>query len=176
MAGAVQVAISLLLLSFVRTAAPVLNLLPAKPLSLQCVALTYVDLRRCSSSGISLTWVDEAGVAIQEDTYHQINRRSLCNTTLTVSFQEPGTRRLRCQVAVDGEVQAAAELLVRSPVLRGKGRGLYIELEPEPQDSNQDVIGAAVGVAGCVVLTAVIALFFVNRRRRKFSWTYRTVH
>lgn len=99
------------------SATPVLNLLPGKPLSLQCVALTYADRRRCGSSGISLTWVDEASVEIQEDTYHQINRQSFCNNTLTVSFHKPGIRRLRCQVTVDGEVQTGAEMWVRSPGL-----------------------------------------------------------
>lgn len=32
-------------------------------------------------------------------------------------------------------------------------------------DNNQDMIGAAVGVVGCAVLTAVIAAFVINKRR-----------
>lgn len=30
---------------------------------------------------------------------------------------------------------------------------------------NQDLIGAAVGVVGCLVLVALVAVFIVNRRR-----------
>ncbi|XP_022593597.1 uncharacterized protein LOC111216370 [Seriola dumerili] len=149
--------------------APVLNLLPAKTVSLQCVALTYVDRGRCSRRRIRLTWVDEAGVEIQEDSYHQINQPSPCDITLTVAFQEPGIRKFRCQATIDEQVQTSAELWVRAPALRGKGKGFIPEPELEPQGGNQDVTGAAVGVVGCVVLTAVIAVFVVNTRRRRNS-------
>ncbi|XP_071333658.1 uncharacterized protein [Trachinotus anak] len=146
--------------------APVLNLMPAKTVSLQCISLTYVDGGHCPQKRISLTWVDEAGFEIQEDSYHQIYQPSPCDITLTVTFQSPGNRKFRCQATVDRQVQTSAELWVRAPALRGKGRGLTIELEPEPKGGNQDMIGAAVGVVGCAVLTAVVAVFVVNRRRR----------
>ncbi|XP_069371326.1 uncharacterized protein [Paralichthys olivaceus] len=48
---------------------------------------------------------------------------------------------------------------------KGKGRVLVIDPGPEIQGRNQDMIGAAVGVAGCVVLSAAVAVFVLNRRR-----------
>ncbi|XP_029352971.1 uncharacterized protein LOC115038242 [Echeneis naucrates] len=144
--------------------APVLNLLPAKTVSLQCVALTYLDKGLCRR--VSLAWVDEDGVRIQEDAYHLIHRPSPCAITLTVTFQSPGNRTLRCQATVNEQIKTSAEFRLRAPALRGKGKGLTIDLEHNHQGGNLGKNWAAVGVVGCIVLTAVIAVIVVKRRRK----------
>ncbi|XP_040920695.1 uncharacterized protein LOC121199814 [Toxotes jaculatrix] len=152
------------------SAAPVLNFMPARTVSLQCAFLTYVEYGHCYTSfqqSLSLKWVDEAGSEIQEDSQHHINQRSPCDITLTVSLQSPANKTYRCQATVDEQVQTSTELQVRAPALNGKGRGIFIELEPEYQGGNRDMIGAAVGVVGCMVLIAAVAGFVVNRRRRR---------
>ncbi|KAF0023273.1 hypothetical protein F2P81_023903 [Scophthalmus maximus] len=149
-------------------AAPVLNLLPAKTVSLQCVFLTFVDQRHCYTvkrQWVRLTWVDVSGAKIQEDSQHQIIERSSCDITLTVKHQRPENKKFRCQARVADQVLTSVEFRVRAPALKGKGRGIAVDLEPEGQGRNQDTVGAAVGVVGCVVVTAVAAVFVLNRRR-----------
>ncbi|XP_051264648.1 uncharacterized protein LOC127368167 isoform X2 [Dicentrarchus labrax] len=111
---------------------PDLNLMPGKTLSLQCVLLTYIEQRHCHTQlqQVSLAWVDESGAEIQENSQHQIKQKSLCDVTLTVTFQSPEDKKFRCQATVDEQVQTSAELWVRVP---GRGRGFIIELEPENQ-------------------------------------------
>ncbi|XP_033504992.1 uncharacterized protein LOC117271027 [Epinephelus lanceolatus] len=149
------------------TAMPELNLMPGKTVSLQCILLSYVEDGQCQTPlhQVSLTWVDEAGTEIQENSQHQIRKDSSCAVTLTVTLKSPKNKKFRCQATVDDEVQTSVELRVRVPALKGRGRGLFIELEPEDQGGNQDTIGVAVGVVGCLVLTVLVALFAVNRRR-----------
>ncbi|GLD59692.1 uncharacterized protein AKAME5_001167300 [Lates japonicus] len=175
MVGTVHIVMRLLLLSFIRTAystAPMLNLMPAKTVSLQCVSLTSVERRHCETNlqqQISLMWVDQAGAKVQEDSQHRIIQQSPCDKTLIVTFQSPEDKKFRCQATVGEEVQTSVEVLLRAPDLKGKGRGILIEPEPEPQGGKQDTVGAAVGVVGCLVLTVVVAVFVVNRRRRTNS-------
>ncbi|XP_074471308.1 uncharacterized protein LOC141755894 isoform X2 [Sebastes fasciatus] len=123
-----------------------LNLMSGKTLSLQCILLTYVEAGHFYTDDlhqVRLAWVDEAGTEIQQDSQHQIKQESLCDVTLTVSLQSPDNRKFRCQATVGEQVQTSVEF----------------------PGGNQDVIGAAVGVVGCVALTALVALFVVNRRR-----------
>ncbi|XP_034435821.1 uncharacterized protein LOC117758334 isoform X1 [Hippoglossus hippoglossus] len=143
-----------------------LKLLPGKTVSLQCVLLSFMENRHCLTNReqeISLTWVDEANAEIQGDGQHRITQWSPCDVTLTVAFQSPERVKFRCQATVNGRVLTSVELWVRAAAPKGKGRGLVIE--PENQGRNQDTIGAAVGVAGCVVLAAAVAVFVLNRRR-----------
>ncbi|XP_038582732.1 uncharacterized protein LOC119908885 [Micropterus salmoides] len=146
---------------------PELNLMPGKTVSLQCILLTYVKQGHCDTQlpQVSLTWVDESGTEIQEDSQHHIKYKSSCDITLTVNLQSPKNKKFRCQATVDEQVQTSVEMHVRDPALKGKGRGLIIELEPEKQAGNQSMISAVVGVVGCVALTALVAVFLVNRRR-----------
>ncbi|XP_076612887.1 uncharacterized protein LOC143336547 [Chaetodon auriga] len=147
---------------------PEVNVMPGKMVSLQCILLTYVELGHCNKQlqQVSLTWVDEAGAEIQEDSQHQIKRESACDVTLTITFQSPENKKFRCQATVDGQVQTSVELRVRVPALKGRGRGFVIEPEPENQGGNHDAVAVAVGVVGCVVLTALVAAFAVKNRRR----------
>ncbi|XP_062266765.1 uncharacterized protein LOC133973129 [Platichthys flesus] len=148
--------------------APELKLLPGKTVSLQCVLLSFLENAHCLNGLdqlISLTWVDEADAEIQDDAQHQITHRPHCDVTLTVAFQSPKSLKFRCRATVNGRVQTSEELLVRAPAPKGKGRGLVIDLDSETQGSNHDTIGAAVGVAGFVVLAVVVAVFVLNRRR-----------
>ncbi|XP_019947123.2 uncharacterized protein [Paralichthys olivaceus] len=148
--------------------APELKLLPNKTVSLQCVLLSFVENAHCLNNrqqGISLKWVDGAGAEIQTDAQHQITQWSCCDITLTVAFRSPESLKFRCQATVLERVQTSVELLVTAPAPKGKGRVLVIDPGPEIQGRNQDMIGAAVGVAGCVVLSAAVAVFVLNRRR-----------
>ncbi|XP_028295788.1 uncharacterized protein LOC114457866 [Gouania willdenowi] len=146
--------------------APVLKLTPEKPVALQCVFLKYVKYKHCYhlSQKVRLTWVDESGAQIEEDPQHQIQHQSPCAVTLHMALKSPQTRTVRCQMTVGDIVQTSVQLLVRLPERKGK----RILFEPEHQEHNQqDVIGAAVGVVGCVVLTAMVAAFVVNKRRAR---------
>lgn len=89
--------------------------MPGKTLSLECILLTYVKWQRCNSRRhrVSLTWVDEDGAEITEDSNHQITRDSSCDTTLTVTFQSHGNKKFSCLATVDEQVQKSAELWVR---------------------------------------------------------------
>ncbi|XP_070844167.1 uncharacterized protein, partial [Chaetodon trifascialis] len=113
-----------------------LNVMPGKTVSLQCILLSYVELGHCNAQPqqVSLTWVDEAGAGIQEDSQHQIKRESACDVTLTITFPSPDNKKFRCQAIVDGQVQTSVELWVRVPALKGRGRGFIVELEPEPEN------------------------------------------
>lgn len=86
-----------------------------KTLSLECILLAYVKLGRCSKrlQRVSLTWVDEDGAEILEDSNHQITQESSCDTTLTVTFQNPGNKKFSCQATVDNQVRTSVELGVR---------------------------------------------------------------
>lgn len=98
------------------SAAPELNLMPGKTVSLQCILLTYVERGHCNTQlqQVSLTWVDEAGTEIQEDAQHQIKQESSCDVTLTITFQRPENRKFRCQATVDEQVWMSVELWVRA--------------------------------------------------------------
>lgn len=93
--------------------------MPGKPVSLQCVLLAYLKLGNCGAQRqhVSLTWVDEAGVEVQEDSQHQIERESSCDVTVTVTFQSPGLRKFRCRATVGEQVQTSVELSLRVPGL-----------------------------------------------------------
>ncbi|KAG8011191.1 hypothetical protein GBF38_005878, partial [Nibea albiflora] len=130
---------------------PELKLIPGKSVSLQCILLGYLELKDCDAllQPGNLMWVDEAGAKIEEDPQHQITLRSPCDITLTVAYQSPVNKKFHCQVTVDEQVHTSVEFRVR--VL----------------DGNQNVVGAAVGVVGCVVSTALVAAFVVNKRRTR---------
>ncbi|KAM3603258.1 uncharacterized protein V6R79_019486 [Siganus canaliculatus] len=140
-------------------------------MSLQCVLLSYVEQGRCNVrlQQLSLTWLNEAGAAIEDDSEHQIKQESPCDVTLTVTFQNPTNKKFRCQATVNGRVQTSTELRVRVPDFKGRGRGLIIEGETETEEDhggNRGVVGTAVAVVGCVALTAIVAVFVVKRRTR----------
>lgn len=101
------------------SATPELNLMPGKTVSLQCILLAYVKQGHCSAQlqQVSLTWVDEAGAEIREDSHHRIIKESSCDITLTVTFLSPGDKKFRCQATVDEQVQTSVELWVRVPGL-----------------------------------------------------------
>ncbi|XP_036942223.1 uncharacterized protein LOC119012467 isoform X2 [Acanthopagrus latus] len=146
------------------SAAPEVNLMPGKTVSLRCFLLGHCDTQL---QPVSLVWVDETGAEIQEDSQHQVEKQDSCDITLTVTFQSPQDRRFRCQATAGDQVQTSEELRVRVPALKGRGRGLIIDLAPEDQDDSQDLSGAAVGVVACVVLAALVAAFVVNKRRTR---------
>nr|XP_043904363.1 uncharacterized protein LOC122783648 isoform X1 [Solea senegalensis] len=172
--------------------APVINLTPAKTVSLQCVFLSVVEKRYCLTKlrkRVSLMWVDEAGAEIQADSQHHIMQRSSCDITLTVTYQSPENMTFRCQATVARKVFTSVELQVRASGLfitdplfahcrsmnnicffvavTGKGRGLIYEIETEYQGYNRDTIGAVVGVVACVALTVAVAVFARRRRRTR---------
>ncbi|XP_075996006.1 uncharacterized protein LOC142990149 isoform X2 [Genypterus blacodes] len=129
--------------------------------SLQCALLGG---RRCTTTSgqrVQLQWVDENGNELQ-DSSDQLRYRSKCNVTLTVG-QTLENQRFRCKATVGIKVQTSQAFPI-SMKGRGKGRGIIHASDPE-QGGNQDAIGAGVGVGGCVVLTALAALFVVKRRR-----------
>ncbi|KAK5903764.1 hypothetical protein CgunFtcFv8_007516 [Champsocephalus gunnari] len=146
---------------------PELILMPGKTVLLRCIYFTYIEQWHCYTHQrkVRLTWVDESGAEIQEDSEQPIKRKSSCDITLTVTLQSPGNKKFRCTAFVNGQAQTSVELGVRVPAPKGRGRGLVIDLEPENQGGNQNTIGLAVGVVGCAVLTALVSLFVVNRRR-----------
>ncbi|KAM7368096.1 hypothetical protein PAMP_014346 [Pampus punctatissimus] len=144
---------------------PTLNLVHGM-FSLQCVFLTYVKKRHCYTKQnqlVILTWVDEAGAKIQEDSQHQIKQKSTCHTTLTVVPQRSENKTFRCQATVGKQVHTSVELFVRVPAVKGRGRGVIIDVDPKPQ-GGKDVVGVGVGMVGCAVLAVVFALFVVNKR------------
>ncbi|KAM4522865.1 uncharacterized protein PAE49_002421 [Odontesthes bonariensis] len=152
----------------VSKAAATFILTPGKTLTLQCVLFTYFEQDHCYTpmqQEITLMWVDETGAQIHADSQHQIQQRSPCEVTLTLALQSPGRKKFRCQATVGEQSQSSAAVWVRVPGLTGSGRGFFVNPEKEHQGGNSDIIGGAVGVVGCVVLTALIAAFAVNRRR-----------
>lgn len=91
--------------------------MPGRTLSLHCVFLTYVDKGHCHThqqEQVFLTWVNEDGAKIQEDSKHEIKQR---DTTLTVILQSPEKKKLRCQVTLDKEVYTSVAIHVRMPGL-----------------------------------------------------------
>ncbi|XP_034555648.1 uncharacterized protein LOC117824299 [Notolabrus celidotus] len=148
---------------------PQLNLMPGKTVTLQCILLASLQQGHCYmqlQQLVSLTWVDESGAVIQEDSKQHINQKSACDVTLTVSFQSPQKKKYRCQATVQDQFLTSVEFHVRFRGLKGKGRFMK-EQEPENQGGNQDTVGLAVGLVGCAVLSAVAAVFVVNIRRRR---------
>ncbi|XP_040017191.2 uncharacterized protein LOC120808370 [Gasterosteus aculeatus] len=145
-----------------RSASPQWDLVPGKTLSLQCLLLRP-HLRQ-----VRLTWVDEAGAEVREDSRHRVQRASDCNVTLTVTSQGPGDERLRCRATAGEEATASPLLWVRVPVLKGNGRGVNIP-DPGNQGGGRDVVGGAVGAGtgACVVLAASVTLLVVRRRRTR---------
>ncbi|CAK6962592.1 uncharacterized protein LOC122965585 [Scomber scombrus] len=142
------------------------NLMHGKTLSLHCVFLTYVDKGHCHTrqrKRVFLTWVNEDGAKIQEDSKHEIKQRTTCDTTLTIIPQSPENKKFRCQVTLDKEVNTSVAIHVRIPAPKGRGRGMIID--SKPQGGNKEASGMVVGVVGCLVLTVVVALFIRNRRR-----------
>ncbi|XP_041832405.1 uncharacterized protein LOC121634065 [Melanotaenia boesemani] len=146
-------------------AARKLIFVPSKTSTLQCVFLTNTQQQRCHTrpqQEISLMWVDEDGAQIMEDSQHQIQQRSSCDVTLMLALQRPVNKKFRCQVTVNDQVQSSADMWIRVP---GRERGFFLEPETGNQGHSRDMVGAAVGVVGCVVLTALIAAFAINRKR-----------
>lgn len=90
--------------------------MPCKALSLQCVLLTYVEQGHCytqQQQPVSLTWVDEAGTVIQEDSQYQIKHHSSCKITLAVSLQRTEKKKkFRCQAIVAEQTFTSLELTV----------------------------------------------------------------
>ncbi|XP_074541725.1 uncharacterized protein LOC141802152 [Halichoeres trimaculatus] len=149
---------------------PQLNLMPGNTVSLQCILLTYVQQGHCYTQlqqQVSLTWVDESGAVIQEDSQQHLNQKSACDVTLTVNYQSPIMHKYRCQATVEDQVLTSVEFSIGRPG-KGRGRGRFIqEKEAQSQGGNQDIMALAVGLVGCAVLSAVAAGFVVNRRRKK---------
>ncbi|KAK2890309.1 hypothetical protein Q8A73_018609 [Channa argus] len=143
----------LLLISFIRTAPtvnPKSNLKPGKTVSLQCVFLTSMEQRHCYTQQqqyVSLMWVDEVGTVIEEDSQHLIKQQSSCDITLTVSLHTTEKKMFRCQATVAERVETSLNITV------GDSGG------------SQYMIGGAVGVVGCVVLTTFVVILIMNKRR-----------
>ncbi|XP_027139691.1 uncharacterized protein LOC104924698 isoform X2 [Larimichthys crocea] len=137
-----------------------------------CILLSSLELKDCdtllrSPHEVNFMWVDEARAKIQEDSQHQITLGSPCDITLTVTFQSPVNKKFHCQVTVDKQVHTSVEFRVRVLGMKGRGRGITIDSDSENKDGNQNVVGAAVGVVACVVSTALVAAFVVNKRRTR---------
>ncbi|KAF3849694.1 hypothetical protein F7725_019413 [Dissostichus mawsoni] len=146
--------------------------MPGKTVSLRCIYFTYIEPWHCYTHQrkVRLTWVDESGTEIQEDSEQPIKRESSCDITLTVTLQSPGNKKFRCIAFVDGQAQTSVELGVRVPAPKGRGRGLVIDLEPENQGGNQNTIGLAVGVvvnADDVIYADIILPVSPDRLQRK---------
>ncbi|XP_029902667.1 uncharacterized protein LOC115355884 [Myripristis murdjan] len=147
------------------------NVMPGQTVTLHCALLTNRRRRFCGTQqhrDIRLKWVDEAGDDVLEDSQHQIWPQSPCDVTLTVALQRDDRRKFKCQATVNEEFTASEEIPLRVPGRKGRGRGMMIELDTEDNEDSggqQEVTGVAVGVVGCVVLAAVVALFVLNRKR-----------
>uniref|UniRef100_UPI0037E91D70 uncharacterized protein isoform X3 n=1 Tax=Semicossyphus pulcher TaxID=241346 RepID=UPI0037E91D70 len=140
-----------------------LDVLTADEDLLSSLILIHGDCFAQSQQQVRLAWVDMAGAEIQEDEQHHIKQVSSCAITLTVTF--PGKMRFRCRATVGEQVQTSEELYVRVPGPKRGGRGFIIEAETEKQGGNQDTVGLTVGVVGCAVLSALVAVFVVKKRR-----------
>ncbi|CAN9507723.1 unnamed protein product [Ophioblennius macclurei] len=149
------------------TGALPLDLMPGKTLSLQCVLLDFLERRRCNKAlqrNIRLTWVDGTDAEVQEDSEHRIKRQSACDVTLLYTPQSDPTERFRCRMTVGTHVQTSVEMRIGSQGRRGR-RG-RIMLDRDQKGGRQNVIGAGVGVVGCVALTTLlVAAAIVGRRR-----------
>ncbi|XP_060908352.1 uncharacterized protein LOC132985150 [Labrus mixtus] len=152
------------------SAGPQVNLTPGKAASLQCILLTYVQQGHCYTQllqqHVSLMWVDEAGDEIQRDSQHQIEQESECDTTLTVTFHSPVKKTFRCQATVGDQSLTSVAFRVRVPDPKGKGRVYVKDLEPQSPGSSQDTVGLTVGLVGCAVLSVLVAVYVVHKRRR----------
>lgn len=93
-----------------------INLTPGKAVSLQCVLL---EQGHSGEQQVSLTWVDETGAEVQQDSYQQLTRDSACDTTLTVSVQSPGLKKFKCQMTVNQKFSTAVALRLRVSGLWG---------------------------------------------------------
>ncbi|KAM9703458.1 uncharacterized protein ACNS7B_002175 [Menidia menidia] len=143
-------------------------LYPGEKMLLQCVLLTFLEDNHCHTQmqqRVELMWVDETGAQIHGDSQHQIQRQSACEVTLTLTLQRPGQKRFKCQATVDQQIQTSKEVWVRVPERNKGGRGIVVDPEKGNQGGNQDMVGTALAIVGCVVLTGLIAAFAVNRRR-----------
>ncbi|XP_071386353.1 uncharacterized protein [Centroberyx affinis] len=120
------------------SSSPEPNFTPGQTVSLHCILLTYEGHRLCGTQQtefVQLRWVNEAGFEVQEDSRHQIKRRSQCDVILIVTGQGEDNRRFRCQATVGQEVKTSVEVPVRAPVGGGgRGRGFITEAETEPKD------------------------------------------
>ncbi|XP_028997234.1 uncharacterized protein LOC114849707 [Betta splendens] len=138
-----------------------------KTASLQCVFLTYIERTHCYTQQqrwVDLTWVDEAGNAVQEDAQHQIKKWTSCNTTLSVSLQRAETKTFRCQVAVGEQTQTSPALTVGASDLKRSGR--RFQVETANQGGPTYAAWGAAGVVACVAVSAALAVFVTNKRRR----------
>lgn len=91
--------------------------MPGKTVLLRCIYFTDIEQWHCYTHQrkVRLTWVDESGAEIQEDSEQPIKRKSSCDITLTVTLQSPGNKKFRCIAFVDGQAQTSVELGVRVP-------------------------------------------------------------
>lgn len=97
------------------SSAPELILPLGQSASLQCRLLSSVMSGQCGHwrSRVRVTWLDETRVPIEEDSGCRLRQDSLCDATLTLTFQSSGERTFICQVTSGGKVQASIELRIR---------------------------------------------------------------
>ncbi|XP_038158429.1 uncharacterized protein LOC119794788 isoform X1 [Cyprinodon tularosa] len=152
-------------------AASDLILAPGEKLSLQCVLPTHLRHKHCNNqqSYISLMWVDESSSKVIPDSQLQIQQRSPCDVTLTIALQSPASRRFKCQMAVNEQIQTSDEFWIRvqGPTGRGGGKGLILQPKADLQGHSMGTIGAAVGALGCMVVTALVAAFVVKIKKTR---------
>ncbi|XP_054618357.1 uncharacterized protein LOC129172534 isoform X2 [Dunckerocampus dactyliophorus] len=147
---------------------PEVSVFPGKAWSFQCVLLSYLEQELCYAANrwpVHLSWVDQAGVAVQEDSQHGIQYQSTCHVTLTLTFHGPARETFKCRAQVGDRVWTSEELRVQVAAPRGKGRGGF-DVDVEPQGSSRYQVSVVVGVLACATLAALAAMFVVVRRRK----------
>ncbi|XP_029923699.1 uncharacterized protein LOC115370700 [Myripristis murdjan] len=99
--GGTQINVYLSLLS-ISSPSRVTDLTPGGNLVLSCFLFSYYNAGMCkgySSLGFSLSWLDEDGAALQNNSRYELIQGSSCNVTLAVRLQqEDNNRKWRCQM------------------------------------------------------------------------------
>nr|XP_057912222.1 uncharacterized protein LOC131106804 isoform X2 [Doryrhamphus excisus] len=148
---------------------PEVSVFPGQVWSFHCLLLASSGQGVCHTARgrpVHLSWVDQAGVAVQEDSEHSIRYQSSCHVTLTLTFQGPARETLKCRAQVGDRVWTSEELQVQVAAPRGKGRGGFgVDVE-EPQASVRYQVGVVVGVLACAALAALAAMFVIAKRRK----------
>ncbi|KAM9779096.1 uncharacterized protein ACBT44_000638 isoform 1-T1 [Syngnathus typhle] len=154
--------------------APEFKVAPGFGVSFQCTLVHFLTLRHCSlseRSSVHLTWVDQDGREVRDNSNYHISQRSQCDVTLTVTLQAPGSEAFRCRARVgkspgDSWISAAMRVQVPVPKMKGKGRGNFNLDDVEPQGGSRYQVGVILAVAALAVVTALAAMFVVVRRRK----------
>nr|XP_049613451.1 uncharacterized protein LOC125990372 isoform X2 [Syngnathus scovelli] len=153
---------------------PEFKVAPGFGVSFQCTLVNFLTLGHClisPRSSVHLVWVDQDGLEVHDNSNYHISQRSQCDVTLTVTLQAPGSEAFRCLARVGKSenpwFSAAMRVQVLVPKMKGKGRGNFNLDDVEPQVGISYQVGViSAAVAALAVLTALVAMFVVVRRRK----------